>query len=68
MGYKIVNKKPLNPTVTEMDIEAPFVAKKAQAGQFIILRVDDMGERIPLTVAGYDRQAGTCLLYTSRCV
>ncbi|PWM44744.1 MAG: sulfide/dihydroorotate dehydrogenase-like FAD/NAD-binding protein [Clostridiales bacterium] len=59
MGYKIVNKKPLNPTVTEMDIEAPFVAKKAQAGQFIILRVDDMGERIPLTVAGYDRQAGT---------
>ena len=59
MGYKIVNKKPLNPTVTEMDIEAPFVAKKAQAGQFIILRVDEMGERIPLTVAGYDRQAGT---------
>lgn len=57
--YKIVNKKVLNPTVTMMDIEAPFVAKKAQAGQFIILRVDEDGERIPLTVAGYDRTAGT---------
>lgn len=57
--YKIVNKKELNPTVTMMDIEAPFVAAKAQAGQFIILRVDEKGERIPLTVAGYDRQAGT---------
>ncbi len=57
--YKIVSKKVLNPTVTEMDIEAPFVAKKAKAGQFIILRVDEEGERIPLTVAGYDREAGT---------
>ena len=57
--YKIVNKKSLNPTVTMMDIEAPLVAKKALAGQFIILRVDEEGERIPLTVAGYDREAGT---------
>lgn len=57
--YKIVSKKVLNPTVIEMDIEAPFVAKKAKAGQFIILRVDEDGERIPLTVAGYDRDAGT---------
>lgn len=57
--FKIVNKKILNPTVTMMDIYAPLVAKKAQAGQFIILRVDDNGERIPLTVAGYDRAAGT---------
>ena len=57
--YKIVNKKVLNPTVVMMDILAPLVAKKAQAGQFIILRVDDEGERIPLTVAGYDRDAGT---------
>ena len=57
--YKIVNKKSLNPTVTMMDIEAPLVAKKAEAGQFIILRVDEEGERIPLTVAGYDRDAGT---------
>ena len=57
--YRIVNKRPLNPTVTLMDIEAPLVAKKARAGQFIILRVDEEGERIPLTVAGYDREAGT---------
>jgi ferredoxin--NADP+ reductase len=57
--YEIVRKKALNPTVTEMDISAPLVAKKAEAGQFIILRVDDDGERIPLTVAGYDREAGT---------
>ncbi|MDE5765800.1 MAG: sulfide/dihydroorotate dehydrogenase-like FAD/NAD-binding protein [Clostridia bacterium] len=57
--YKIVKKRVLNPTVTMMDIYAPMVAKKAQAGQFIILRVDEDGERIPLTVAGYDRAAGT---------
>ena len=57
--YKIVNKKQLNTTVTLMDIEAPFVARKAEAGQFIILRVDEDGERIPLTVAGYDREKGT---------
>ena len=57
--YRIVNKKELNPTVTMMDIEAPLVAKKAQPGQFIILRVNEDGERIPLTVAGYDREAGT---------
>ena len=57
--YRIVRKKELNPTVTLMDIEAPLVAKKAEAGQFIILRVDEEGERIPLTVAGYDREAGT---------
>lgn len=57
--YKIVAKKALNETVTQMEIYAPFVAKKALAGQFIILRVDDDGERIPLTIAGYDRNAGT---------
>lgn len=57
--YRIVNKKHLNPTVTLMDIEAPYVAAKAEAGQFIILRVDADGERIPLTVAGFDRAAGT---------
>jgi len=57
--YRIVSKRSLNPTVTMMDIEAPLVAKKAEAGQFIILRVDEDGERIPLTVAGYDREAGT---------
>lgn len=57
--YKIVSKRVLNPTVTMMDIYAPLVARKAEAGQFIILRVDRDGERIPLTVAGYDRAAGT---------
>lgn len=57
--YKIVTKKTLNPTVTQMEIEAPLVAKKAKPGQFIILRVDEEGERIPLTVAGTDREAGT---------
>ena len=57
--YQIVNKKVLNTTVVMMDILAPFVAAKAEAGQFIILRVDDRGERIPLTVAGYDRAGGT---------
>ncbi len=57
--YKIVKKAVLNPTVTMMDIEAPFVARKAKAGQFIILRVDETGERIPLTVAGTDPKAGT---------
>ena len=57
--YKITKKQVLNPTVTMMDIEAPLVARKAEAGQFIILRVDSEGERIPLTVAGYDREGGT---------
>lgn len=57
--YKIVTKRVLNPTVTMMDIYAPLVAAKGQAGQFIILRVDSEGERIPLTIAGCDTQNGT---------
>lgn len=57
--YRIRAKKELNSTVTMMEIEAPRVAAKARAGQFIILRVDENGERIPLTVAGTDRTAGT---------
>ncbi|MGM9653545.1 MAG: sulfide/dihydroorotate dehydrogenase-like FAD/NAD-binding protein [Eubacteriales bacterium] len=57
--YKIVQKRILNPTVTFMTIEAPLVAAKAEPGQFIILRPDSDGERIPLTIAGYDRGAGT---------
>ena len=57
--YKIVSKKPLNATVTQMEIEAPLVAHKARPGQFIILRVDEDGERIPLTVAGTDPENGT---------
>lgn len=57
--FKIVRKEQLNPTVTLMDIYAPLVAKKAEPGQFIILRADENGERIPLTVADYDRVKGT---------
>ena len=57
--FKIVKKQPLNPTVTKMVVEAPLVARKAKAGQFIILRASEDGERIPLTIAGYDREAGT---------
>ena len=57
--FKIVRKKELNAAVTLLEIEAPFVAKKAQAGQFIIFRIDDKGERVPLTIAGYDREKGT---------
>ena len=57
--YRIAGKKNLNPTVTQMEIEAPLVANKALPGQFIILRVDEAGERIPLTVAGVDKARGT---------
>ncbi len=56
---KIIRKKRLNPSVTLMEVDAPLVAKKAEPGQFIILRVDEKGERIPLTVADYDREKGT---------
>ncbi len=56
--YKIVKKQALNPTVMRMDIEAPAVAKKAEPGQFIILRATENGERIPLTIADYDRERG----------
>ncbi len=57
--YKIVGKRELNAAVTQLEIEAPFVAKKAKAGQFIIFRIDEQGERVPLTIAGYDREKGT---------
>ena len=57
--YKIVRKKELNSAVTLLEIEAPFIAKKAHAGQFIIFRIDEQGERVPLTIAGYDREKGT---------
>ena len=57
--YKISEKKVLNPTVVQLQIEAPLVANKARPGQFIILRVDENGERIPLTVAGVNKEKGT---------
>ena len=59
MSFKIVKKQPLNPEITLMSIEAPLIAAKAKAGQFIILRVDEQGERIPMTVAETDKDAGT---------
>ena len=58
MLYRILHKKQLGEAVTLLDLEAPAVAAKAQAGQFVMIRVDDKGERIPLTVAGYDRDKG----------
>ena len=57
--YRIVRKEALRPTVTLYEIEAPLVAKKAQPGQFIILRVDENGERIPITINNYDPEKGT---------
>lgn len=57
--YRIVSKEIINESITKMDIESPLVAKKAEPGQFIILRVDENGERIPLTIADYNREKGT---------
>ncbi len=57
--FKVVEREELNPTVTKLVIEAPLVAKKAQPGQFVIIRAHDLGERIPLTIADYDREKGT---------
>ncbi len=57
--FKIINKRQLNENVVLMEVDAPFIAKKAQAGQFIIFRVDEKGERVPLTIADYDREKGS---------
>lgn len=57
--YEIVRKEALRPTVTLYEIKAPLIAKKAQPGQFIILRVDENGERIPITINNYDPEKGT---------
>ena len=62
--YKIVKKKMLTPTIFEMEIEAPRVAKSALPGQFIILRIDEKGERIPLTISDYDAEKGTVSILT----
>ena len=56
---RILQKRELNPTVTLMKVDAPLIARKAEPGQFVILRVDADGERIPLTIADYDRQQGS---------
>lgn len=57
--YPIVHKQILNPTVVRLDVSAPLIARKAKPGQFIMLRVDEEGERIPLTIADFDREKGT---------
>lgn len=70
--FKILEKKVLNASVTSLTIDAPFIAKKVLAGQFVMIRIDEKGERIPLTVADYDREKGTVTIvfqaagYTTR--
>lgn len=59
MSYKIITKKILNPQIFLMEIEAPLIAAKAEPGQFIILRIDEHGERVPFTIADYNREKGT---------
>ncbi len=59
MSYKIITKKVLNPQIFLMEVEAPLIAKKAEPGQFIILRIDEFGERVPFTIADFDREKGT---------
>lgn len=59
---KILQRKPLNPTVTQMTIDAPLIARKCEPGQFVIVRAEEDGERIPLTIAAYDREKGTITL------
>ena len=59
MAYKIIKKEMLNPTVFLMEVEAPLIARKAEPGQFIILRIDEYGERVPFTIENYDREKGT---------
>lgn len=64
--YPIVRKEELNETTTLMEIKAPLVAGKARPGQFIIFRIDEEGERVPLTIAGYDREKGTVTIIFQR--
>lgn len=57
--FRILRKECLNPAVSLIEVEAPYIAKKAEPGQFIILRIDEQGERVPFTIADYDRESGT---------
>lgn len=59
MAYKIVTKKVLNPQIFLMEVQAPLIARRAEPGQFIILRIDEYGERVPFTIADFDREKGT---------
>ena len=65
MAYAILRKEDLNPQIFLMEIHAPAVAKKAEPGQFIILRIDEYGERVPFTIADFDREKGACPLRVS---
>lgn len=60
--FQIIKKRVLNPSVTLMELDAPYIAKKALPGQFVIFRVDEQGERVPLTISDYDRDKGTITL------
>ena len=59
MAYKVIKKQVLNPQIFLMEVEAPLIARKAEPGQFIILRIDEYGERVPFTIADFDREEGT---------
>ena len=59
MAYKVVKKEVLNPQIFLIEVEAPLIARKAEPGQFIILRIDEYGERVPFTISDYDREKGT---------
>ena len=65
MPYKIVTKKVLNEQIFLMEVEAPLVARRAEPGQFIILRIDEFGERVPFTIADFDREKGTVTVIPS---
>ncbi|MES0340867.1 MAG: sulfide/dihydroorotate dehydrogenase-like FAD/NAD-binding protein, partial [Candidatus Humimicrobiaceae bacterium] len=64
--YKIIDKIELAKDIAQFDVEAPLIAKKAMAGQFVVIRVHEDGERVPLTIAGYDRKKGTIMLVSMR--
>ena len=64
--FRIVKKEVLSPKITLLEIEAPYIARKAQPGQFIIFRIDEQGERVPLTIGGYDREKGTITIIFQR--
>ncbi|MFC2159801.1 sulfide/dihydroorotate dehydrogenase-like FAD/NAD-binding protein [Actinomycetota bacterium] len=64
--FKIIDKKELAKDIAQFDVEAPLIAKKALAGQFVVIRVHEDGERVPLTIAGYDREKGTIMLVAMR--
>ena len=60
--FKIIDKKELAESIAQFEVEAPLIAKKAMAGQFVVIRVKEDGERVPLTIAAYDREKGTQML------